>query len=182
MNKPENIVNANSVIGVKVTNNDKENLGKIEEIMIDKSSGEVQYVVLSFGGILGMGEKLFALPWRSISYSPEDSAFILDMNKEKLENAPAFEKSNWPDMSDPLWKKTINSYYGIVDEVKNEGKDKAKETMQDITNSTKKVLEQSSEEVKKSGKDWVDYLQNHPMQSILFAIVGYFALRGAVKK
>jgi sporulation protein YlmC with PRC-barrel domain len=172
------IVKANAVINEKVKSNDNENLGKIEEIMIEKSSGEVQYVVLSFGGILGMGEKLFALPWNSIHYSPEEKCFILNVAKKTLENNPTgFDKNNWPDMADPLWIQSIKSWYGDFDQVK----DKAKDAMSDLACNVKESLQKGGEEIKKSGEDWINYIQAHPAQSILFGIVSYFAIKGMMK-
>ena len=80
-NHPNNMVQATSVIGVDVQSPTKEDLGKIEDIMIDKLSGEVHYAVLSFGGILGIGDKLFALPWRALHYSVENKCFTLKTAK-----------------------------------------------------------------------------------------------------
>jgi hypothetical protein len=106
------IVKATSIINVTVKNAQKETLGKVEDIMLDKLSGEARYVVLSFGGFLGMGDKLFALPWKAISYSPEDSCFICNIDKEKLKNAQGFDKDNWPDMADQQWVQSLRDYYG----------------------------------------------------------------------
>lgn len=99
-----NVIKSSEVIGVSVRNPRKENLGKIEEIVLDKFSGQTHYAVLSFGGIMGMGDKLFALPWKSIHYDPSDKCFILDMPKEKLEKVPGFDKDHWPDMAQDEWK------------------------------------------------------------------------------
>lgn len=160
--QPEDIVKTTSVVGVNVKSIDKATLGKIEDIMIDKLSGNVRYVVLSFGGILGLGEKLFALPWRAISYSPEEEAFIVKYDKEIFKEAPGFSKDHWPDMADPMWEKTIQAYYKKYDKTA----DKTHEMKKDI---------------KKSGEDWLQYVETHPLQSVLFGIIGYFALRGIRK-
>ena len=106
-----NVVKSNEVIGVSVKNADKENLGKIEEIVLDKVSGQVHYVVLSFGGLLGFGDKYFAFPWKSISYSPADRCFILGMNKAKLKKEQGFDKNFWPDMTE--WQETVDKYYSL---------------------------------------------------------------------
>lgn len=105
------IVRADEVIGVKVINNSKEDLGKIHQIVLDKTSGQVKYLVLESGSFLGMGGKFFALPWNSIHYNPDEEAFILNVSKEQLKNAPGFDKNNWPEFSDDRWGKTINDYY-----------------------------------------------------------------------
>ena len=106
------IVKANKeVVGRKVVNPQGENLGKVEEVMIDAAPGRVAYAVLSFGGVLGIGDKLFAVPWNALNYDPQQQAFIINADKRVLENAPGFDKSNWPDMSDTTLRASIYSYY-----------------------------------------------------------------------
>jgi hypothetical protein len=105
-------MSAESLIGDKVINLQGEDLGKIEEIMIEMESGKVDYAVLSFGGIMGMGDKLFAIPWHLLRLDPENRQFILNVDKERLKTAPGFDKNNWPRMADPEWSREINSFYG----------------------------------------------------------------------
>jgi len=108
-----NIVKAkDEVIGVVVKNAAKEKLGKICELMLDKFSGRTIYAVLESDGFLGMGEKLFALPWNAFHYDAEEECFILNIEKEKLKNAPGFDKDHWPDTADSTWLETISEYYG----------------------------------------------------------------------
>lgn len=106
------IVQTEEVIGVNVKNTKGENLGEIEEIMLDKVNGNVHYVVLSFGGFLGMGDKLFALPWKILHYDKEQECFIINVEKENLKNAPGFSRDNWPDTSDRMWEESIFDFYG----------------------------------------------------------------------
>lgn len=106
-----NIVKADEVIGVKVINSSKEDLGKIHEIVLDKLSGQVKYLVLESGSFLGLGGKLFALPWNSVHYNPDEEAFVLNVSKEKIKNAPGFDKNHWPEFSDDRWGKSIIDYY-----------------------------------------------------------------------
>ncbi len=105
------VMSADTLGGDDVVNPQGEDLGKIEDIMIDMSDGKVAYGVLSFGGFLGMGNKLFAVPWNSLQVDPENKRFVLNFPKERLENAPGFDKDNWPNMSDPKFKSEISSYY-----------------------------------------------------------------------
>jgi sporulation protein YlmC with PRC-barrel domain len=105
-----NIVKSDEVIGRSVKNADRTNLGKIEEIVLDKITGQVHYVVLSFGGIMGMGDKYFAIPWKAISFSPEDKCFILNVSKDTLKDAPGFDKDHWPDMVQEQWR-SFDTYY-----------------------------------------------------------------------
>jgi hypothetical protein len=112
LNMHQYIVNSNEVVGVKVENPIGEDLGKVEAIMLDKMSGQAVYVVLSFGGFLGMGDKLFAMPWHIFSYSPTKEKFIISLDQEKLKNSPGFDKDHWPDMSSTTWNTSIKDYYG----------------------------------------------------------------------
>jgi sporulation protein YlmC with PRC-barrel domain len=110
---------ASQVIGGKVTNANKEDLGKVEEIVINPSNGQIQYAVISFGGIMGMGDKFFAVPWSLLKGAdvPEgrkDQTFVLNIDKAKLEKAPGFPKSNWPDIYAPEWGTEIDKYYGTT--------------------------------------------------------------------
>jgi hypothetical protein len=97
--------------GKKVRNLEGEDVGKIEHLMIDVAQGRIAYAVLSFGGFLGMGDKLFAVPWESLSLDPDQSEFVLAVNKERLKNAPGFDKGNWPNMTESQWRDEVTSYY-----------------------------------------------------------------------
>lgn len=107
------VLAATSVIGTKVQNPEGEDLGKLEEIMIDVDYGTVAYAVLSFGGFLGLGNKLFAVPWRALRQSREDGTLILKADREMLENAPGFDKDNWPQVSDRSWGGSVYRHYKI---------------------------------------------------------------------
>ena len=106
------LMGANTLIGNDVYNLADEDLGDIKEIMLDMRDGRVAYAVLSFGGFLGMGEKLFAVPWSALTLDTANKRFVLKVDKERLQNAPGFDKDKWPNMADPSWAKEINSYYG----------------------------------------------------------------------
>jgi sporulation protein YlmC with PRC-barrel domain len=112
--KYRRVLAASTLAGDQVQNSAGEDLGKVDEIMIDIPAGKVAYAVLSFGGFLGMGNKLFAVPWSALRLDEDKKHFILDVDKKKLENAPGFDKDNWPDMADTSWGTRIFSYYGAV--------------------------------------------------------------------
>jgi hypothetical protein len=80
--------------------------------MIDYTTGRIAYAVLSFGGFLGMGDKLFAVPWEALTLDTKEHKFILSVPKEKLERAPGFDKDDWPDMADTTFRTNIYDYYG----------------------------------------------------------------------
>jgi len=105
------LMGAGTLIGNNVYNHKNEDLGDIKEIMLDTLSGTVIYAVLSFGGFLGMGEKLFAVPWNALRLDTENKRFVLNVEKDRLKLAPGFDKDKWPNMSDPSWAKGIHTYY-----------------------------------------------------------------------
>jgi sporulation protein YlmC with PRC-barrel domain len=104
-------VKASSIIGTDVVNTNHKNLGDIKEIVIDPHSGQVAYAVVSFGGFLGMGEKLFAIPFSSFKYEEADNHYVLDISKERLEAAPGFDSAHWPSMADEQWNRDVYNYY-----------------------------------------------------------------------
>lgn len=106
------VISASTLSGDKVRNANGEDLGKLEELMIDIKHGRVAYAVISFGGLLGVGDKLFAIPWSALKVDTKEKCLILDVSKEQLEQAPGFPKSDWPDMADRRWGGSISKYYG----------------------------------------------------------------------
>jgi sporulation protein YlmC with PRC-barrel domain len=106
------VLSATTIIGDKVINPQGEHLGEIKELMIDLDLGRVAYAVLSFGGVLGMGEKLFAVPFQALQLRPDRHEFVLNVDKEKLKMAPGFDKNNWPSTADRTWGAQIHKYYG----------------------------------------------------------------------
>jgi sporulation protein YlmC with PRC-barrel domain len=106
------LMGADTLIGDDVVNGADEDLGDIKEIMLDMNSGQVAYAVLSFGGFLGIGEKLFAVPWQALHLDTVNKRFVLNIAKERLQTAPGFSPDAWPDMSDVQWAKQIHTFYG----------------------------------------------------------------------
>ena len=114
MSAAPHVLPSNTLVGDRVRNAEGEDLGTIEELMIELHSGRVVYVVLSFGGILGIGDKLFAIPWSALSLDPDDNQIVLDVKRESLENAPGFDKEQWPSMADRDWGEEIHNHYGYT--------------------------------------------------------------------
>ena len=106
------VMAAATLEGNDVKNPVGEQLGTIDQIMLDVSSGRVAYAVLSTGGFLGIGDKLFAIPWNALTLDTDSECFILDISKERLESAPGFDKDSWPSMADQSWATETHSYYG----------------------------------------------------------------------
>ncbi|MDO8862072.1 PRC-barrel domain-containing protein [Haliea sp. E1-2-M8] len=111
MNPAVTLLSADTIAGDDVCNMQDEKLGNIQDLMIDISEGEIRYAVLASGGFLGMGDRLFAVPWKALKHDRENKRFLLDVDVERLKNAPGFDKDKWPDMADPTWNSSVESYY-----------------------------------------------------------------------
>lgn len=105
------VVKASEVTGVQVKNMKDEDLGSINEIVIDKSTGKVSYLVLDFGGFMHFGNKFFAVPWDQFSYHEDKDCFILNLEEKQLENAPGFDKNNWPNFTSREVASEIEQFY-----------------------------------------------------------------------
>lgn len=108
------VMSASSFEAEKVVTPQGETLGEIEAIMLDVRGGRIAYAVLAVGGLLGIGEKFFAIPWRSLTLDTDNKQFILDVDKERLKNAPGFDKDHWPAMADRSWATQVHTYYGTA--------------------------------------------------------------------
>jgi sporulation protein YlmC with PRC-barrel domain len=107
------VLSCSTISGDKVVNRKGEDLGDIKDLMIDVDSGRVAYAVLEFGGLLGLGSKLFAVPLSAMEIDTENHRFIFDQDKETLETAPGFDKDHWPNFSDREWGASVHSHYGV---------------------------------------------------------------------
>ncbi len=112
--KVSGIVPARRLNSYDVINREGRDLGQVEEVMLDVARGRVAFVVVSFGGILGLTDKWFALPWELLSWSPEHMKFIMDMPREVLEQAPGLDKTQWPTNIDLSWLAQCYTYYGCA--------------------------------------------------------------------
>lgn len=106
------LMGADTLLGNEVYTKAGVDLGDIKEIMIDMASGKVVYAVLSFGGLLGMGSKLFAVPWGALALDTANKRFTLDVQADRLKDAPGFDKDHWPSMSDQPWASGVHGFYG----------------------------------------------------------------------
>lgn len=97
---------AKNLVDKKVKNPQGEDLGKIEDIVIDSASGRIAYVVIE------SDDKLFAVPWQSFAPSATGTELVLNISKDKLKSAPGFSKNSWPDMANPQWGTEVHRYYG----------------------------------------------------------------------
>ena len=108
------LMGADTLLGNDVYNKNGDDLGDIKEFMIDMASGKIAYAVLSFGGLLGMGDKLFAVPWAALTLDTANKRFTLNVAKEALKEAPGFNQDRWPTMSDKTWASGVHKFYGTT--------------------------------------------------------------------
>lgn len=80
---------ASRVIGTNVYNMQGEKMGEVEDVVLDKTSNNIMFAVVGFGGFLGIGEKYHPIPWSTLDYEKNESGYVVNMTKEQLENAPA---------------------------------------------------------------------------------------------
>ena len=101
------------LVGLNVRNGQGDVLGTVNDLVLDVRTGKISYVALSVGGVLGVGDKLFAVPYSELKFDHgnDELYFVLDVPKEKLETAPGFNQSNWPNFADPHWSERIDKYY-----------------------------------------------------------------------
>lgn len=107
------VLSASSITGTKVLNAMGEQLGSIEDLILHADSGDVAYAVLSSGGFLGMGEKRFAIPWSALTIDDADHSIVLNVDRERLEQAPGFDKDDLPSTTDATWMHDMHRYYGL---------------------------------------------------------------------
>lgn len=106
------LIASDKVEGTNVYNLDGDKLGRIQNFMVNKNSGQVEYAVMSFGGILGIGADHFPLPWKKLEYVVARQGYVVDIDKEMLDKAPKYEGKDLP-VYDPSYGTLVNSYYGV---------------------------------------------------------------------
>ncbi|EDT06265.1 PRC-barrel domain-containing protein [Burkholderia ambifaria] len=104
-----NVMAATTLTGDKVLSSDGKEIGKVIDIMLDVCSGRIAYVVLSCGGFLGMGDKLFAVPWGAFTLDTDEKCFRLDATEERMKSASGFDKDHWPATADSQWGWALHS-------------------------------------------------------------------------
>jgi sporulation protein YlmC with PRC-barrel domain len=110
--EPPRLMTASKMRGSKVINHQVETLGHIEDIVFDVPRGAVAYAAMASGGFLGLGERLFAVPWSALVYDAGRECFVLNAQKESFENAPGFDKDNWPTEVTTQWHDQVHRHYG----------------------------------------------------------------------
>ena len=107
------LIGSDKVEGTNVYGADGEKVGYIERVMIDKISGKVSYAVLSFGGLLGIGDDHYPLPWQALKYDTNLGGYVTGITQDQLRGAPKYaDESRW-NWSDPATARSVSAYYGV---------------------------------------------------------------------
>lgn len=106
------VISADKVEGTKVYNTAGDKLGSIEDVMIDKRSGQVRYAVMEFGGFLGMGTDRYPLPWSMLKYDTDKDGYVVPIEKSTLDKAPRHPSDRYPDYDD-TYGRTVYDYWGV---------------------------------------------------------------------
>jgi sporulation protein YlmC with PRC-barrel domain len=113
-NETGNLIGSDKVEGTAVYGADRNKIGSIERVMIDKKSGKVSYAVLSFGGFLGIGDDHYPLPWQSLKYDTALGGYVTGVTEAQLQGAPRYGNDNAWNWSDPTRTRAVNDYYGVA--------------------------------------------------------------------
>ena len=108
------MLSSSTLEGTDVKSPTGESLGDIQDLMVDLTTGRVAYAVVSFGGLLGIGNKLFAVPLQALKQDAADKSFVLNTSKEALDNAHGFDKDHWPDFADRTWQTEVHKHYNTA--------------------------------------------------------------------
>ena len=106
-----NLYRGSRIIGTNVYDPKDRKIGQIKDLILDGRRGEVAYAVVSFGGVMGVGKKLHAIPWQALQPSDDGNYYILHADRETISQAPGFDKARWPDMADRKWNAEIDRYW-----------------------------------------------------------------------
>lgn len=123
-------VRASELIGMNIQNSQGESLGEINDLVMDANTGKIRYAAVSYGGFLGVGDKMFAVPWAAFKVhaevdDPDDYVLVLNITQQHLEGAQGFDKDHWPDFADKKFTDDLDRRYGVEEQLTGEREDDA---------------------------------------------------------
>lgn len=114
LDETASVISASKVTGTNVYNTDGDHLGAIQDVMIDKKSGKIAYAVMSFGGVLGIGQRYHPLPWATLKYDMRQGGYVVGINADQLKDAPAYGADEMPAWGDRAYETRVHDYYKAV--------------------------------------------------------------------
>ena len=112
IDETDRLIASDKVEGTTVYSEDGDKLGHIHNFLVDKLSGQVEYAVLQFGGLFGLGADYYPLPWQALTYDTEQGGYVVDLDKETLEAAPRY--ADEPPVFDRAYGEQVYSHYGLT--------------------------------------------------------------------
>jgi sporulation protein YlmC with PRC-barrel domain len=109
-----NLIAGSKVTGTDVYNRDAEIIGKIHDMTLDKKSGQIVYVVMSFGGLLGLGENYYPIPWRLLTYSPALSGYVVDLTRAQIAASPHYAEGRGENAGSESYGADVEGYWGAA--------------------------------------------------------------------
>jgi hypothetical protein len=106
------LIASNKVEGTAVYNRQGEKLGSVYNFMVDKQTGKVEYAVMSFGGVLGMGDSYHPLPWNVLTYDTNLGGYVVDLDKRALQEGPSYKSGQEP-RYDRAYGEEVYRYYRV---------------------------------------------------------------------
>lgn len=107
------LIASNKVEGTAVYGQDGEKLGHVHNFMVDKRVGKVEYAVLGFGGLFGMGEHHHPLPWDTLTYDTSKGGYVVNLTRDRLQGGPSYRAGEEPSY-DAEYGRRVNDYYGVA--------------------------------------------------------------------
>lgn len=113
VNQRSKPLRAATIVGADVRNDENEDLGEIQDVVMDPQSGDIAYAILAHGGFLGIAEKQIAVPWEKLKVTDNNDApvFVLNVSEKVLDEAPSFERDSWAEVDNAEWRKLNDAYY-----------------------------------------------------------------------
>lgn len=108
------MLSTSTLSGDQIVDRDGDKLGTLKDLMIDLSDGHVAYAVLARGGFGGMGEKLFAVPWKMLEVDGENRRLVVNISGDVLDDSLGFDPDNWPSFTDEDWRADVDRHFGLV--------------------------------------------------------------------
>ena len=103
-----------SIVGTQVVSPQEVDLGVVEAAVMDAFNSRVAYLVLAYGGFLGIGKKRYAVPWNAVRYDDGQQVFVLNLSQDEIGQLPEYADSNWPDLTDDRWNRNLYNAYQLT--------------------------------------------------------------------
>ena len=113
-NETNSLIASDKVEGTAVYDRSGERLGKIDNFMVDKRSGQAEYAVMQFGGFLGIGSDYYPVPWRMLDYDVDQGGYVVDLDEDKLKDAPRYQNQDQQPAYDDTYNRQVYSHYGVT--------------------------------------------------------------------